>query len=123
MADIEDLYAILGLVPTASAEEIRAAYRRKALQAHPDVMGSSDSAEFVRLNRAYETLGDPVRRRRYDEVFFSYRRQTTYAEVTVARQGGTSNAALGSVLGEMMSAVGAAAGFAPLEQAQRLPFT
>jgi curved DNA-binding protein CbpA len=61
----EDLYAVLGVEPTASQAEIRAAYRRLARARHPDLPSGSDSA-MVALNLAYRVLGDPERRRRYD---------------------------------------------------------
>lgn len=59
-----DPYEALGIVPTATAAEIRRAYRRKALQCHPDRGGTHGQME--RLNRAYALLSDPVARRDYD---------------------------------------------------------
>ena len=59
-------YEVLGVAPTASAEEIKAAFRRQAQLHHPDVGGGDDTME--RVNRAWATLGDPVRRRAYDNV-------------------------------------------------------
>jgi curved DNA-binding protein CbpA len=61
----EELYALLGLESTASQAEIRAAYRRLAQAHHPDHPAGSE-AEMRALNLAYEVLGDPERRRRYD---------------------------------------------------------
>ena len=58
-------YEILGILPTASSEEVSRAYRQLALQNHPDVGG--DAATMVDLNQAYEVLGDPAQRRLYDE--------------------------------------------------------
>ncbi|HEV8633475.1 MAG TPA: J domain-containing protein [Chloroflexota bacterium] len=66
----EDCYAILGVPTTASEKEIRTAYRRLARRFHPDLnAGDKNAAErFKRIKAAYDTLADPVRRRRYDEL-------------------------------------------------------
>ena len=70
----EDYYQILGVDPESAAQEIRAAYRRKALDLHPDRLSHLSEAvrrsaeeEMKKVNRAYETLSDIGRRRRYDE--------------------------------------------------------
>jgi len=64
------LYAVLGVPVTASPEEIKRSYRRLALQHHPDKQheGSSETVAdtFARVALAYEVLGHPQRRRRYD---------------------------------------------------------
>lgn len=57
-------YDELGVSPAASDEEIRAAFRRKAMRAHPDKGGDAD--RMARVNKAYETLKDPQRRLTYD---------------------------------------------------------
>jgi molecular chaperone DnaJ len=63
-----DLYEVLGVHPNATVEQIKAAYRRKALQHHPDKNdGSAEAAEeFKRCNDAYTVLSDLQRRARYD---------------------------------------------------------
>jgi len=63
-----DHYATLELLPTATEREIRAAYRRLARATHPDGHGGDPILErrFKRVARAYEVLGDPARRRAYD---------------------------------------------------------
>lgn len=57
-------YELLGVDRTASATEIKSAYRSKARASHPDAGGSP--AEFHELRQAYETLSDPYRRADYD---------------------------------------------------------
>ncbi|MGZ4618916.1 MAG: J domain-containing protein [Frankiaceae bacterium] len=58
------LYEMVGVGAGASAQEIRAAYRRAVRDAHPD-LGGSDAA-FRRVSAAYEVLRDPARRACYD---------------------------------------------------------
>lgn len=62
-----DLYDIIGVPKTASQDDIKRAYRDKAMLAHPDKQGGSTS-DMLALNRAYECLGDPERRALYDET-------------------------------------------------------
>ena len=67
-----DYYKVLSLDHSSDVgeEEVKRAYRRLALQYHPDVCPPSRRAEstelFVELRRAYETLSDPATRMRYD---------------------------------------------------------
>ena len=63
---MKDLYEILGVAPGASPIVIKAAYRRLAKQHHPDAGG--DRALFEEIQRAYDILSDPEKRRRYDET-------------------------------------------------------
>ncbi|HEU6449031.1 MAG TPA: DnaJ domain-containing protein [Verrucomicrobiae bacterium] len=66
---LPDHYATLGLHRNCTDAQIRAAYRLLAKQLHPDVNGGSHEAvaQTQALNAAYETLGDLVRRREYDQ--------------------------------------------------------
>ena len=64
MRGIRTCYETLGVSPTASAPEIRTAYRRLLRQAHPDLGGSAALLDLV--NEAYDTLKDPSRRAQYD---------------------------------------------------------
>jgi curved DNA-binding protein CbpA len=59
-----DHYAVLGVARDATHEDIKAAYRRKSREHHPDKGG--DAAAMQAVNRAWEVLGDPERRARYD---------------------------------------------------------
>lgn len=60
-----DYYKSLNINKTASQEEIKKAYRKLAMEYHPDRNGGND-AKFKQINEAYETLGDPNKRRVYD---------------------------------------------------------
>lgn len=64
----KDYYQILGVARDADEKQIKAAYRKKARQHHPDVNKGDASAEerFKELNEAYEVLKDPEKRSRYD---------------------------------------------------------
>ncbi len=67
MTRLPDHYGTLGLGPDATAAQIKQAYRTLAKQLHPDSGEASASHEkFVRLNAAYEVLGDAHRRQHYD---------------------------------------------------------
>lgn len=57
-------YDVLGVAKTATADEIKRAYRKLASQHHPDKGG--DTAKFQQVEEAYRTLSDPVKRQEYD---------------------------------------------------------
>jgi molecular chaperone DnaJ len=61
-----DYYEVLGVGKNASADEIKKAFRRLAVQHHPDKEGG-DEAKFKEINEAYEVLKDPSKRQRYDQ--------------------------------------------------------
>ena len=69
MAEKRDYYEVLGVEKTASAEEIKKAYRKKAIQYHPDKNPGDKEAEekFKEAAEAYEVLSDPQKRQRYDQ--------------------------------------------------------
>ncbi|HHH29800.1 MAG TPA: J domain-containing protein [Polyangiaceae bacterium] len=60
------LYKALGVAPTASADEIKRAYRKLAAKHHPDKRGGNEE-RFKEIATAYEVLGDPDKRKLYDE--------------------------------------------------------
>jgi molecular chaperone DnaJ len=61
-----DYYEVLGVSKGASADEIKKAFRRLAVQHHPDKEGG-DEAKFKEVNEAYEVLKDSEKRQRYDQ--------------------------------------------------------
>ena len=63
---VPDHYAALGVQSTADASDIRKAYKKRALQTHPDKGG--DEEEFKRVGAAYAVLSDQDKRRDYDEL-------------------------------------------------------
>src|SRR5690625_2280176 len=66
----EDFYSILGIDRGASANDIKRAYRRKAIKYHPDKNPGDDQAEakFKEAAEAYEVLSDPEKKARYDQL-------------------------------------------------------
>lgn len=68
--EYRDYYEILGVARTASAEEIRSAFRKKAREYHPDVAKDKEKGaeKFKELNEAYEVLSDPAKRAKYDQM-------------------------------------------------------
>ena len=74
MAAKRDYYEILEVSKSASAEEIKKAYRKKAIQYHPDKNPGDHTAEekFKEAAEAYEVLSDENKRARYDQLGDSY---------------------------------------------------
>src|SRR5690348_8718524 len=68
--EFKDYYAVLGVSREASADEIKAAFRKLARKYHPDVAKDKATAEakFKEINEAYEVLSDPDKRQKYDTL-------------------------------------------------------
>jgi molecular chaperone DnaJ len=64
----KNYYLILGITANAIREDVKAAFRRRALELHPDHSGL-ESGPFQDLQEAYSVLGDTERRRRYDREY------------------------------------------------------
>lgn len=68
MAVSKDFYEVLGVSKTASPDEIKRAYRKLALEYHPDRNKSKEAAEkFKEVNAAYEVLSDSQKKAQYDQ--------------------------------------------------------
>ncbi len=73
--EFKDYYSTLGVARTATEKELKQAYRKLARKFHPDVNPNDKTAEtrFKEINEAYEVLGDPDKRRKYDELGANWR--------------------------------------------------
>src|SRR5262252_7748890 len=73
--EFKDYYSTLGVSKTASDKEIKQAFRKLARKHHPDVNPGDKAAEsrFKEINEAYEVLGDPAKRKKYDELGANWR--------------------------------------------------
>ncbi len=88
----KDYYKILGVSKDATQDEIKKAYRKLARKYHPDRNKNNKEAEekFKEINEAYEVLGNPENRKKYDEVGMYWKHYDEYkkAQEQARRQGG-----------------------------------
>jgi curved DNA-binding protein len=68
--EYKNYYEVLGVAKTATPEEIRSVFRKKAREYHPDVAKDKvkGAEKFKELNEAYEVLSDPAKRAKYDQM-------------------------------------------------------
>lgn len=73
--DVKDYYKVLGVEKTATAEQIKKAYRKLAVKYHPDKNPGDKVAEdkFKEINEAYEVLSDAEKRKKYDQFGENYK--------------------------------------------------
>jgi DnaJ-class molecular chaperone len=86
--DFKDYYATLGVNKSSTEKEIKQAYRKLARKHHPDVNPGDKNAEgrFKEINEAYEVLGDPEKRKKYDELGSNWK---MYEQAGAGGQGGS----------------------------------
>src|SRR3984885_2526616 len=114
----KDYYEILGVKKSASADEIRKAFRKLARKYHPDVNPGDKSAEekFKQLSEANDVLSDPKKRKVYDQLGFYSDNIDPAAAEAYARGGGFGAGGFGS------AGPGTGAGGASHTYTQEVPF-
>ncbi|MGI8671665.1 MAG: DnaJ C-terminal domain-containing protein [Luteitalea sp.] len=97
--EFRDYYATLGVTKTATDKELKQAFRRLARKHHPDVNQTDSTAEtrFKEVNEAYEVLGDPDTRRKYDELGANWK---AYEQAGVDPRSGSPFGQPGSPFGQ-----------------------
>lgn len=83
-----DYYSVLGLDKGATAEDIKKAYRKLARKYHPDLNPNDEEAKkkFQQINEANEVLGDPEKRKKYDQYGEHWKHADQYEEARKQQQ-------------------------------------
>jgi curved DNA-binding protein len=87
--EFKDYYQTLGVQRNASAEDIKKAFRTLARKHHPDVAKDKKTAEvkFKEINEAYEVLGDPENRKKYDQLGVNWKQGAQFQQPQPGRGG------------------------------------
>lgn len=99
----KDYYSVLGVPKTATEKEIKAAYRKLARKWHPDANPQKQKEaeeKFKEIQEAYEVLGDPEKRRKYDAIGSDWEQAARQAEQQRSYRTSTTNAARESPFGD-----------------------
>ena len=98
--EYKDYYQSLGVARTATPDEIKQAFRKLARIHHPDVAKNKAAGEkkFKEINEAYEVLGDPEKRRRYDELGANWQEGAASPRNAVSAAAGPRSSAAPRVL-------------------------
>lgn len=88
--DFVDYYKTLGVAKTASADEIKKAYRKLARKLHPDLNPNDKEAhkKFQQINEANEVLSEPDKRKKYDQYGKDWKHADQYEQAKQQRGGG-----------------------------------
>src|SRR5246127_3727130 len=108
----KDYYAMLGVKKTATADEIRKAFRKLARKYHPDVNPNDKKAEekFKEISEANDVLSDPKKRKIYDQLGFYSDNIDPAAAEAYSRGGGFGAGGFGAAPPEGRSGRGARSG-------------
>jgi molecular chaperone DnaJ len=116
--DKKDYYATLGVKKTATADDVRKAFRKLARKYHPDVNPGDKKSEekFKELSEANEVLSDPKKRKMYDQLgFYSDNIDPKTAEAYANSSGGTGGNPFGGAGGNPFGGYSQSQGSRPVE--------
>jgi len=111
----QDYYDLLGVGKNSPDKDIKAAYRRMARKFHPDVNRNDEQAQsqFKKVNEAYEVIGDPQRRKDYDQFGENWKHADKIRNMGSQHRGRPDMDGMGFNLGDLFGS-GTAGGFSDL---------